>query len=65
MYKNRIREIRKKKGLTLEYVANVAGISVGYLCHLEKGTRDNPSAQIMDKIAKALEDNVITVFFEQ
>ena len=51
MYKNRIREIRNKKGLTLEHVANVANISVGYLCHLEKGTRSNPSAQIMERIA--------------
>ena len=65
MYKNKIREIRKKKGLTLEYVSNVAGISVGYLCHLEKGTRVNPSAQIMEKIAKALEKSVPEVFFYQ
>ena len=54
-----------KKGLTLEYVSNVAGISVGYLCHLEKGTRANPSAQKMEKIAKALDESVATVFFNQ
>lgn len=65
MYKNKIREIRMKKGLTLEYVSNVAGISVGYLCHLEKGTRANPSAQKMEKIAKALDESVATVFFNQ
>ena len=60
---NRIREIRRRKGYTLEYVASVAGISIGYLCHLEKGTRNNPSAQIMSKIAKALEEKVSNVFF--
>jgi len=65
MYKNKIREIRKKKGLTLEYVSNVAKISVGYLCHLEKGTRSNPSAQIMERIAKALEESIPEVFFNQ
>ena len=63
MYKNRIKEIRKSKGLTLEWVSKVAGISTGYLCHLEKGTRVNPSAQIMEKIAEALGENVVKVFF--
>ena len=63
MYTNKIREIRRKKGYTLEYVSTVAGISIGYLCHLEKGTRNNPSAQIMAKIAEALEESVSSVFF--
>ncbi len=65
MYKNRIREIRKKKGLTLETVSSLAGISIGYLCHLERGTRANPSAQIMEKIAESLEESVIEVFFKK
>ena len=49
MYKNRIREYRKQKGMTLEEVAGKSGISIGYLCHLEKETRVNPSVQIVNK----------------
>ena len=60
---NRIREIRRRKGYTLEYVASVAGISIGYLCHLEKGTRNNPSLEVMEKISKALNKSVAEVFF--
>lgn len=63
MYKNRIREYRKQKGMNLEELARKAGISVGYLCHLEKGTRLNPSIQIMENISKVLGKEVVEVFF--
>ncbi len=63
MYKNKIREYRKQKGMTLEELAEKAGISIGYLCHLEKGTRLNPSVQIMENIAKVLEKDIVEVFF--
>lgn len=63
MYKNRIREYRKEQGMRLEEMAKKIGISTGYLCHLEKGTRNNPSTQIMEKIAKALEKSVAETFF--
>lgn len=63
MYKNRIREYRKEKGMKLEELANKVGISIGYLCHLERGSRVNPSIQIMEKIAKILEKNVAEIFF--
>ena len=43
MYKNKIRKYRIQRGLTLKKVADICGISAGYLCHLEKGNRDNPS----------------------
>ncbi len=63
MYQNKIREYRKQKGMNLEEVAKKAGISVGYLCHLEKGTRVNPSIPVMEKIAKVLGKNVAEIFF--
>jgi len=37
----------------------------GYLCHLENGTRKNPSVEVMEKIAKALNTNVFEIFFEE
>lgn len=65
MYKNRMQQIRKEKGVTLTYLAEKTGISIGYLCHLEKGTRKNPSFEKMDKIAKVLEKSVSDVFFTE
>jgi len=63
MYKNKIKETRKMQGLTLMKLAEITGISAGYICHLEKGTRKNPSAQMMEKIAVALKKSVHEVFF--
>lgn len=63
MYKNRIREYRKEKGMNLGELAIKAEISIGYLCHLEKGTRNNPSIQVMEKIAKVLGRDIAEIFF--
>lgn len=65
MYKNKIKEIRKTKGLTLLELANKVGVSAGYLCHLEKGTRKNPSTKIMENIAKVLEKTIPEIFFAE
>ncbi len=63
MYKNKIKKYRIQKGLTLKEVADKCGISAGYLCHLEKGSRKNPSIEVMQKIAKALDKTITEVFF--
>lgn len=63
MYKNRMKKFRKEKGLTLSELAYITKVSVGYLSHLEQGSRKNPSVEIMDKIAKALGKSVTDVFF--
>ena len=65
MYQNRMKKIRKEKGITLTDISIKTGISVGYLSHLEKGTRKNPSIEMMDKIAKVLEKSVFDVFFTE
>ena len=54
MKKNNMRQIRKSKNITLEDLSEITGISVGYLCHLEKGTRQNPSMHIMESISMGL-----------
>ena len=33
---NKISKIRKERGMTLTKLADLSGVSVGYLCHLEK-----------------------------
>lgn len=65
MYKNKIREYRKQKGMNQDELARKAGISTGYLCHLEKGSRVNPSIQVMEEIAKVLGKNIAEIFFSQ
>ena len=49
--------------MTLSKLANLTGISAGYLCHLEKGSRTNPSMDVMNKIAEALNKSVTEIFF--
>ena len=64
MYINKIKKIRNEKGITLEKLANLAGISPGYLCHLERGNRKNPSIEVMNNISNALNKSIAEVFFE-
>ena len=63
MYHNRVKEIREEKGLTLLKLSEMSGVSVGYICHLEKGSRKNPSIEIMEKISKALNKSITEIFF--
>ena len=65
MYKNKIKKYRKSKNMTLKDLSDRTGISVGYLSHLENGTRTNPSQEIMDKIAKALNNSIPDIFFSK
>ena len=63
MYKNKIKKYRQEKGLTLQELAEKSGVSAGYLCHLEKGSRVNPSTEVMEKIAKNLSRTIPEIFF--
>ena len=63
MYKNKIRTYRIKRGLTIKELADRCGISAGYICHLEKGNRDNPSTEVMENIAIVLGKTIPEIFF--
>jgi len=63
MYTNKIKKYRKEKGLTLRELADKCGVSAGYLCHLEKGKRDNPSTEVMENIAIVLNKTIPEIFF--
>lgn len=65
MYNNKIKKFREKKNMTLKELAEEAGISVGYLSHLERGSRDNPSTEVMERIALALDASIPTIFFSR
>lgn len=59
---NRIKEIREEEGIKQYELAEMSNLSEGYICHLEKGTRDNPSYKAMVKISRALKRKVQEVF---
>lgn len=63
MYNNQVKKVRREKGITLVKLSKMSGVSVGYLCHLEKGSRKNPSIETMEKISKALNKSITEIFF--
>lgn len=65
MYKNKIKKFRKEREMKLKELAEKSGISVGYLSHLENGSRANPSREVMENIAFALLKSIPEVFFEE
>src|SRR5215510_9811985 len=50
----RIRELREKRGLTREVLAEATGVSAVYIKKLEAGERTSPSLPALASIARAL-----------
>lgn len=65
MYNNKIKKIRISKNMTLKELAEEVGISVGYLSHLENGSRNNPSKEVMERISIALKSSIPEIFFSK
>lgn len=65
MYNNKIRKFRESKNKTLKELADEVGISAGYLSHLERGSRNNPSKEVMERIAEALNSSIAIIFFSK
>ena len=57
----RIRYLRQNKGLSIEALALEAEINRNYLGDLERGMR-NPTVVVLNKIAKALDVDLSTLF---
>jgi DNA-binding XRE family transcriptional regulator len=49
-----LREVRERRGLTQQEVARRASITQAYLAKLETGDKDNPSLDIVRRLARAL-----------
>lgn len=60
---NKIKEYRKERGLTIKEAAEMSKISTGYWSHLEKGSRNNPSKEVMKNIAIVLNKSITEIFF--
>jgi transcriptional regulator with XRE-family HTH domain len=58
---SKIRSLRKSKGVTLEHLAKMTGVTKGYLSQIENSTKAPPFSTL-DKIASALGVD-ITYFF--
>lgn len=54
----RIRELRQKRGWSLNKLAKLAGLSQGYLSSVENGKVVSPTASALLKIAAALDTSV-------
>ena len=63
MYLSKLKAYRLQQNLTLLQLAEKTGFSVGYLCHLERGTRCNPSLNAMECIATVLGKSAGEIFF--
>lgn len=55
MFAKRIRELRRKKGLSQEKLARLANVSFITVVKIESGESKHPTIQTMAGIAKALE----------
>lgn len=58
---NRIRELRESKGLTVNGLANLAGISQSYLRDIELGNK-KPTVEYLEYICEALKISLVTFF---
>ena len=53
-----IKKFRKEKNMSQKELAQLLGISTGYLSHLENGGRKNPSILLLKKIADILDKKI-------
>ncbi|MNZ82853.1 HTH-type transcriptional regulator SinR [compost metagenome] len=58
MIGERIKTLRKKKGYSITKLADLAGVSKSYLSYIERNMQNNPSLQVMAKIAAPLDSNI-------
>lgn len=61
---DKLREIRKERGLTLQQVADAAGLSKAFVSQIESGTA-NPSLASLKRVGNALGVPLATLFEEK
>lgn len=60
-----IKTLRKQKKLTSKELATMIGVTPAYLSMLEKNKRNNPTKEILQKIADALEVPLDALFKQE
>lgn len=58
MIGERIKQLRKMKGYSISELADLAGVSKSYLSYIERDLQNNPSLQVLAKIAAPLETSI-------
>ena len=58
MIGDRIKSRREKKGYSITELAALAGVSKSYLSYIERNVHNNPSLQVLSKIAAPLESSL-------
>lgn len=62
---NRIKFYRNNLGLSTYKIAELSGLTHGYISNLENDNRINPSKEVMQKISEALGESVQAIFFPE
>jgi len=60
---NRIRQLRTERGLTVNKLANLAGISQSYLRDIELGNKC-PTVEYLEYICYALDVSLVSFFYD-
>ncbi|MCV3265196.1 helix-turn-helix transcriptional regulator [Vibrio harveyi] len=55
------KEIRKKKALTIQELAEISGVSEGHVSRLENGLK-SPTISTLEKLANALDVPIVYFF---
>jgi len=58
MIGERIKTLREQKGYSITKLADLAGVSKSYLSYIERNVQNNPSLQVLAKIAFHLDTNI-------
>lgn len=53
-----IRVVRLRKKITLNELSKITKLSPGYIADLEKGVKNNPTVDTLEKLANALEISI-------
>lgn len=61
----KIKDLRTKRGISLTELAKRSGVSKSYLSFLERNMQQNPSIEVLEKIAKALDVNMYSLFIDE
>lgn len=63
--KNNLKNIREKKGLSQAELSKISGVSNVYISNLENGVKNNPSLDLIAKLADALQCSVNDILGEE
>lgn len=55
MFSNNIKKLREEKGLGVNELSRLSGVNASYISALERGEKENPTINTLEKIAIALE----------